>query len=307
MSGLECVANVSEGRQPNVIARLRASIECIPGVSLLHVDSGYDAHRTVFTFVGAEDAMVAAVVSLGKACAELIDMRGHSGNHPRIGALDVCPLIALSPEAELAADRAVNRIATGLASIGLGGWFYAQSAKLEHYQDLAEVRRGEYEGLPARAMSFDFGSYDARFGAVALGKRPFLLAYNINVHSREVGLVREVARRIRQKNPHGLPGVKAIGWDCPAFSCSQVSCNIVNLNQCSPKQLFDRVQEEVHSLGSSLMGSELIGLAPLYAFRDFEHVEAAVNYLGLDSVESFNISERILDYRIPSVSTSPHL
>ncbi|MDG1253303.1 MAG: hypothetical protein P8N56_06455 [Schleiferiaceae bacterium] len=300
MNWLECVANVSEGRRHEVISVLQRAIQSIPDALLLHADSSYDAHRTVFTFVGPEDAVVNAVLHLARACHEHIDMRQHSGYHPRIGALDVCPIIALSPEAENSAEHAVRRIATGLAEGGMGGWFYALSAQREQYRDLAEVRRGEYEGLPARATSFDFGGFDPRFGAIALGKRPFLIAYNINVKSRDLGLVREVARRIRQKTPGGLPGVKAIGWDSPVFSCSQVSCNIVNLNECSLKQLFDRVQREVHTLGSSLKGSELIGLAPIYAFRDFDRIEDAVNYLGLDRVKSFRISERILEYRLPN-------
>ena len=263
---VECVANVSEGRNIVALDRMSAAIRQIPGCLLLHRDVGHDAHRSVFTFAGSGEAVAQAALALADTCLRHIDMRQHQGSHPRIGAIDVCPIVPLSPEADSEADATVAAIAAGLENRGVGGWLYAQSACHPGYADLAEVRRGEYEGLPDRRIPMDFGVYQPAYGATALGKRPFLLAYNINVRGRNVALVRSVAHRVRQRHPQGLRGVKAIGWDCPTWDCTQVSCNVVDLDLCTPKQLFDRVSQEISALGGEVFGSELIGLAPAYAF-----------------------------------------
>ena len=183
---VECVANVSEGRNLVTLDRMSTAIRQIPGCLLLHRDVGHDAHRSVFTFAGSGEAVAQAALALADTCLRHIDMRQHQGSHPRIGALDVCPIVPLSPEADSEADATVAAIAAGLENRGVGGWLYAQSACHPGYADLAEVRRGEYEGLPDRRIPMDFGVYQPAFGATALGKRPFLLAYNIHVRGRNV-------------------------------------------------------------------------------------------------------------------------
>jgi glutamate formiminotransferase len=130
---------------------------------------------------------------------------------------------------------------------------------------------------------------------MALGVRPFLLAYNVNVKGLDLAEVKAIAKNVRASSPGGLPGIRAIGWDTPEFGCLQVSCNIVDLLQCTPKMLFDRIAKEATARGGALWGSELIGMAPQHAFRDFPSMEEAVNYLGLSQVVPFDPSERILE------------
>lgn len=292
---LECVVNVSEGRRSEVLDAMAAHLDRHPSVHLLHEDRGWDANRTVFTLVGDSDGLLQALTGLAQDCLSYLDMRQHAGIHPRIGALDVCPIIPLHPDAENEAHRTVAALAESFAQLGVGGWFYAQSAVQEGFDLLAHVRKGDYEGVAARANTFDFGRYEPRFGAMALGVRPFLLAYNVNVKGLDLAQVKTIAKNVRASSLGGIPGIRAIGWDTPEFGCLQVSCNIVDLQQCTPKMLFDRIAKEATVLGGALWGSELIGMAPQHAFRDFPSTEDAVNYLGLSQVVPFNPSERILE------------
>jgi len=292
---LECVVNISEGRRQDLLDRFADRLRRHPGVYLLHQDRGWDANRTVFTLAGNSEGLVQALTTLASDCLEHLDMRSQSGIHPRIGALDVCPIVPLDPASEPEAHRTVAALADAFAEVGIGGWFYAQSAVQPGFDLLANVRKGDYEGVAARANTFDFGQYQAHFGAMALGVRPFLLAYNINVTGLDLEQVKQVAKNVRESSPGGLPGLRAIGWDTPEFGCMQVSCNIVDLNRCTPKQLFERVTSEVATLGGQTMGSELIGLAPSHAFRDFPSDAEAMKFLGLSSVVPFDPSDRILE------------
>ncbi len=292
---LECVVNISEGRRQDLLDGFADRLRRHPGAHLLHQDRGWDANRTVFTLAGNSEGLVQALTTLASDCLEHLDMRSQSGIHPRIGALDVCPIVPLDPASEGEAHRTVAALADAFAELGIGGWFYAQSAVQPGFDLLANVRKGDYEGVSARANTFDFGQYQARFGAMALGVRPFLLAYNINVTGLDLEQVKQVAKNVRESSPGGLPGLRAIGWDTPEFGCMQVSCNIVDLNRCTPKQLFERITSEVALLGGQTMGSELIGLAPSHAFRDFASDAEAMNFLGLSSVVPFDPSDRILE------------
>ena len=292
---LECVVNISEGRRQDLLDGFADRLRRHPGAHLLHQDRGWDANRTVFTLAGNSEGLVQALTTLASDCLEHLDMRSQSGIHPRIGALDVCPIVPLDPASEGEAHRTVAALADAFAELGIGGWFYAQSAVQPGFDLLANVRKGDYEGVSARANTFDFGQYQARFGAMALGVRPFLLAYNINVTGLDLEQVKQVAKNVRESSPDGLPGLRAIGWDTPEFGCMQVSCNIVDLNRCTPKQLFERITSEVALLGGQTMGSELIGLAPSHAFRDFASDAEAMNFLGLSSVVPFDPSDRILE------------
>ena len=292
---LECVVNISEGRRQDLLDGFADHLRRHPGAHLLHQDRGWDANRTVFTLAGNSEGLVQALTTLASDCLEHVDMRSQSGIHPRIGALDVCPIVPLDPASEGEAHRTVAALADAFAELGIGGWFYAQSAVQPGFDLLANVRKGDYEGVSARANTFDFGQYQARFGAMALGVRPFLLAYNINVTGLDLEQVKQVAKNVRESSPGGLPGLRAIGWDTPEFGCMQVSCNIVDLNRCTPKQLFERITSEVALLGGQTMGSELIGLAPSHAFRDFASDAEAMNFLGLSSVVPFDPSDRILE------------
>ena len=294
---LECVANVSEGRRSSIIQELSNIIKNTPGVNLLHVDSGFDANRTVFTFTGTETTLSDAIIRLLKTCLLLIDMRNHEGNHPRIGALDVCPIIPIEPKTITNAKKCVENIIRRIRSenIQVSGWLYRESAADPKNFELSHLRRKEYEGLLSLEKEFDFGSFNPKFGAVAIGARKFLIAYNVNLSNMDLQSARIIAKNIREKSPTGIKGVRAIGWNCKSLGFSQVSCNIVDVERCSIKTLFDRIKYEAKKLDISTNGSELIGMAPKNAFKGFKDLEYARDYLGLDSINPIEINSRIIE------------
>ena len=294
---LECVANVSEGREPAVLDALSSALQAVPELQLWHRDAGWDAHRTVYTFAGPADSVVNGCIALVGAAAAHIDMRTHHGAHPRIGAVDVCPLVALRPEESALADQAAERVASGLASIPAGGWFYSRNARRPEFRLLANVRKGQYEGVEARSASLDFGSYHPAFGAMALGARDFLLAYNVNLSETNLAVAKAIAASVREHAGGGLPGVRAIGWDTPEFGCSQVSCNVTDISQAALKDVYDAVDQLARNYGLRARGSELIGMPPLAAFRGFSSAEEGANYLGLSSVVQFDVRDRVIEYR----------
>jgi glutamate formiminotransferase len=241
--------------------------------------------------------MIDGCESLIAAAGEHIDMRSHEGSHPRIGAVDVCPLVALRPEDGNLAIETVRQVAKRISTLKAGGWFYGLSAARPEYALLANLRRGQYEGLAQRSLDFDFGSYHPRFGAMALGARDFLLAYNVNLSGLNASAAKAISAQIREQNGGGMPGLRSIGWDAPLFGCSQVSCNITDLNRLSLKEVYDRVDALAADFGMRAAGSELIGMAPLKAFRGFRSAQEGADYLGLSSVVSFDASSRIIEER----------
>ena len=292
---LQCAANISEGRDLRIVDALCAAVEQVPGVHLWHRDIGPDANRSVLTFAGEAQHMIDGCESLIAAAAEHIDMRSHEGSHPRIGAVDVCPLVALRPEDGNLAIETVRQVAKRISTLKAGGWFYGLSAARPEYALLANLRRGQYEGLAQRSLDFDFGSYHPRFGAMALGARDFLLAYNVNLSGLNAPAAKAISAQIREQPGGGMPGLRSIGWDAPLFGCSQVSCNITDLNRLSLKEVYDRVDALAADFGMRAAGSELIGMAPLKAFNGFRSAQEGADYLGLSSVVSFDASSRIIE------------
>lgn len=296
---LECVPNFSEGRDPAVIHRLAEAIESVEEVSLLDVDPGRGTNRTVITFVGPPDAVVEAAVRAGRAAAEAIDMRRHHGEHPRFGAMDVCPLV---PVAGLTVEETVahaHRLARRLADeVGLTIYCYGRAALHPDRRDLAAVRAGEYEGLEARladpVWAPDFGpvSFNARSGATAVGARDFLVAYNVNLNTTSSRRANSVAFDVRERGrvlrhgdpltgevirdpsghpqwqPGTLPAVKAIGWYLEEFGIAQVSMNLTDISVTPIHLAFEEVCEKAAARGMRVTGSEIVGLVPLRAMLD---------------------------------------
>ena len=295
---LECVVNVSEGRRSSIIRELGDTIKNTPGVNLIHIDSGFDANRTVFTFLGNETALSDAIIRLLKSCLLLIDMRNHEGNHPRIGALDVCPIIPIKSATIISAKNCIQNIVKRIQNenIQVGGWLYRESAIDPKNYELSHVRRDQYETLSSSERKFDFGLFNPKFGAMAMGVRKFLIAYNVNLCDMNIQSARLIAKKVREKTPGGIPGVRAIGWNCKSYGFSQISCNIVDPEKCSIKTLFDRIKYEAKKLGVSTNGSELIGMAPKSAFIEFKDLEKAIDYLGLDSIKPIEIRGRIIEH-----------
>ncbi|MDG1881985.1 MAG: hypothetical protein P8I92_06815 [Schleiferiaceae bacterium] len=294
---LECVANISEGRQTAIINDFESSLLCSPGINLINIHKGYDANRTVFTFLGDNKSITSAVIDLLRKCLIHIDMRKHLGNQPRIGSLDVCPIIPIPPSTIDDANECIQNILKEIEiqKIKVGGWLYRESSVNPKNYELSNVRKGQYEMLSQSRNKFDFGYFNPRFGAMALGVRNFLIAYNIHLGKNNAFQAKKIAGIIRESSATGIPGVKSIGWYCEHLGLSQVSCNIIDIDICTPKLVYDRVLIEAENLGITTYGSELIGMLPKIAFRDFDTSNQAMKYLKLDSISSIEIEERIIE------------
>ncbi|MGB3546559.1 MAG: glutamate formimidoyltransferase, partial [Saprospiraceae bacterium] len=229
---LECVPNFSEGRDASILAALAGAIRSVEAVCLLHQDAGADANRTVFTFAGPAEATCEAAFRAMRVAAERIDMRRHTGTHPRLGGTDVCPLVPLGDTPlTAAADYARQLGERAGRELGIPVYLYEAAATRPEYRNLAAIRRGEYEGLAARltdpGRQPDFGpaEFQPRLGATILGARPFLIAWNIDLNTEDIAVANYIAGRLREsgyreKSADGkslrqsgkFKGLKAIGW-----------------------------------------------------------------------------------------------
>jgi glutamate formiminotransferase len=269
---IESVPNVSEGRRLDVVDRLAEVIEAGPGVFLLDRTSDASHNRSVFTMAGEDDAVTAALERLVAASIHEIDMDAHSGEHPRIGAVDVIPFI---PLASTTMDDCIELARSFGARIAdrfdLPVFLYARAASRPERVKLADVRRGQYEGLKleidhaGRGPDFGPSRMHPSAGAVAVGARPFLIAYNINLESRDVELAKRIARRVRESGG-GLPYVQANGFWIEELGRAQVSMNLLDFATTPIWLVWDSVRDLAAEDGVALAESELIGLAPLAAF-----------------------------------------
>jgi glutamate formiminotransferase / formiminotetrahydrofolate cyclodeaminase len=288
---IECVPNFSEGRDPAIIAQITAAIESVEGVRLLNVDPGHATNRTVVTFVGEPEPVIEAAFRAIRTAGEVIDMRQHRGEHPRIGATDVCPLVPVSgismEEVAGYARRLGERVGNELQ---LPVYLYEEAQPDKSRSNLAAIRSGEYEGLArkiARAeWKPDFGpaTFDARRGATVIGARNFLVAYNVDLNTTSTRRanaiafdVREAGRTVKDAEgnavldergqpvtqPGTLQAVKAIGWFIPEYGIAQVSMNLTNIDVTPVHLAFEAVCRAADARGVRVTGSELVGLIPL--------------------------------------------
>jgi glutamate formiminotransferase len=265
---LECVPNVSEGRdvrRVEEIARAFAS----RGATLLGVESDADHHRSVITLAGTREEVVAGAVQGVIAARERIDLTKHKGAHPRMGAADVVPFVPLSgatmADAVAAAKEAGERI---WREAGVPVYLYADAARRPERRDLAQVRKGQFEGIrdsiasdPARLPDFGKAAVHPTAGITAVGARFFLVAYNVNLKTRDLDLAKEIAKRIREKDG-GMPAVKAMGFDLPERGLVQVSMNLVDFRRTSPVAAFDAIRGLARERGVEVAESEVVGLVP---------------------------------------------
>jgi len=269
---LECVPNVSEGRSPAVIDRLGRAISQVKGVRLASVHIDPDHHRSVFTFLGAPEAVQAAALSLARAVFETVDMRAHQGIHPRLGALDVLPFVPLrdlTMADAVAVARAVGeRVA---AHHGLPVYLYGAAATAPGRRSLLAVRAGQYEGLPTRladpSWRPDFGParFEPRLGALLVGARDVLVAYNVWLDTDDAAAARAIARAVRE-SAGGLPALQAMGGRLERRGIAQVAMNLLDYRVTSLPQAFDAVRSEAARRGVGVRRGELVGLAPRAAF-----------------------------------------
>jgi glutamate formiminotransferase/formiminotetrahydrofolate cyclodeaminase len=336
---LECIPNFSEGRNTETINHIVAAIASVKGVNVLHVDSGKAANRTVVTFAGDPDSVTEAAFRGAKKATEVIDMTKQTGEHPRFGAMDVCPLVPISgitmSETVAYARKLGKRIGEEL---GIHVYSYANAAFTKERENLAYCRAGEYEGLKAKLAQPDgkpdFGplTLNARSGASAVGARDILIAYNVNLNTSSVQIAKAIACEVREKGkfegknksdismytPGLLKSVKAIGWYIEEFGFAQVSMNLTNVNITPLHVAFDAVCKRAEAHGAKVTGSEIIGLVPLKSMleagafflqgrklpvevSDNELIEVAIRELGLSQLYTFNPDEKIIELAMKRV------
>jgi len=299
---IECVPNISEGRDSAKIKAISSVVETVEGVRLLDVDPGKATNRTVITFVGEPEQVIEAAFLLIKKASELIDMRNQTGEHPRFGATDVCPLVPISnitmEETVEFAHKLGERVGEEL---NIPGYFYENAAKESKRVNLASCREGEYEGLknklgdPAWVPDFGNAGFNdsvARTGVTAISARDFLVAYNVNLNTtstrranaiafdiREAGRIKKEGNSLTGKTvldengePARVPGkfksVKGIGWYIDEYGVAQISYNLTNIKIASIHEVFDETCNSAQEKGLRVTGSELIGLVPLQAMLD---------------------------------------
>lgn len=293
---IECVPNFSEGRDMNIIKQITDAIEAVEGVQLLDVDPGKATNRTVVTFVGNPYNVIEAAYQAIKKAGQLIDMRKHKGEHPRMGATDVCPLIPISgitPEEAVEFAKMLGKRVGEELNIPV--YLYEYAASAEYRRNLADIRNGEYEKFPVKILQPewkpDFGNavFNEKSGATVIGVRDFLVAYNVNLNTTSTRRANAVAFDIREKGrtqkdakgkpvkdangepvwePGLLKSVKAIGWFIEEYGIAQISINLTNLNVTPMHIAFDTAAERAHARGLRVTGSELVGLIPLNAMLD---------------------------------------
>jgi glutamate formiminotransferase len=298
---IECIPNVSTA-DPDTLNKISAAIRSIPEVDLRFVDTGLSANRTVFTYIGPAHAVFEATEKMIDTALAYIDMRKHSGVHPRMGAVDVCPFVLLDEEKFQAAFlKAVDQFIEHMGTKGLPTYAYERSARQPLRRNLALVRKGEYELLPSRFAQGDFPDVgpkiwddaSAKSGATAMGARPLMVAFNVNLSggtkTELLQAAKQIAGRIRERDG-GLPGVKSIGWYIPDLDVVQVSCNLTKPFDTGVCEVFQTVQKQAMTLGYLAPDSELIGCIPKSQFDD-----CTLASLGLGRFKPMT-SDRILPY-----------
>lgn len=293
---IECVPNISEGRNEDIIKQVTDEAANTEGVALLDVDPGKATNRTVITFVGNPEAVIEAAFRVIKKAAELIDMSKHKGEHPRMGATDVCPLVPVSgitmEETVQFAEKLAKRVGEEL---NIPAYLYEYAAKEDYRRNLADIRNGEYEGIADRITQDkwkpDYGpaKFNSQTGNTAIGARDFLIAYNVNLNTTSTRRANAIAFDVREKGrtkkdenmkpikdengefivePGLLKSVKGIGWYIEEYGIAQISLNLTNTKVTPLHIAFDTVCERATARGLRVTGSELVGLVPLDAMVD---------------------------------------
>ena len=344
---VECVPNFSEGRDMKVIEEIVNVIKEVEDVYVLDVDPGEATNRTVVTFVGSPEGVKEAAFRAIKKAAELIDMRKHHGEHPRIGATDVCPFVPVKgvtmEDCVKIAEEVGERVGREL---GIPVYLYEYAAKEDYRRNLADIRAGEYEGLPKKLKDPkwkpDYGPDEwneniAKTGATVIGARDFLIAYNVDLNTKDKKLANKIARVIRERGykkkledgtrvrvPGKLKYVKAIGWYIDEYQRAQISINLTNFHETPLWKVFETSEEEAQKIGLRVTGSEIVGLVPLEAMLDTgrhflrkmgksdgiperDIVENAILSLGLNDVAPFDPTEKIIEYKIEKMEQKKKL
>lgn len=316
---IECVPNFSEGRDARVIDAIVDAIR-EAGVRVLNVDPGYDTHRTVVTFAGEVDAVAEGAYRGAAKAAEVIDMSVHQGTHPRIGATDVCTFVPVGETSMDVCIAVAGSVGERVGKeLGIPVFLYGAAARHDARVSLPAIRRGEYEALPEKIIRSDFTpdfgprEFNARSGATVIGARSLLVAWNVNLSTKDVEVAREIAQRLRSSGHRGdtetgrFRALQGDGWYIEAYERAQVTFNILDHTVAPLPIVFEACKREAADLGVEVTGSELIGLVPrdalLAAGKAYSGsadedalIATAVTSLGLEDLGTFVVEERVFEY-----------
>lgn len=335
---VECVPNFSEGRNIKIINAIAGAISAVPNVKFISAEPDKDYNRTVVTFIGEPAGVVEAAFQATKKASELIDMTQHKGEHPRMGATDVVPFVPLQGVTMQDCVKLAHEFGKRAGEeLHIPIYLYEEAATRPERKNLSTIRKGEYEGLPEKLKDSewkpDYGAaeFNARSGATATGARMFLIAYNVNLNTNDTKIANEIALRIRESGrvkkdeqgnpvldatgkkisiPGSLKAVKAMGVLLEAHNIAQVSINLTNFHVTPPHVAFEEVKKEAAALGVEVMGSELVGLAPLEAMfmagrfyspntnEEKELLAVAEARLGLSQIDPFEPPKKIIEYQL---------
>lgn len=343
---IECVPNFSEGRDKNIINAIAKEISSTDGIKLLDVDPGADTNRTVVTFIGSPESVKEAAFKAIKKAAQLIDMRKHHGAHARMGATDVCPFVPVSGVTTEECVKLAKELGKQVADeLSIPVYLYEEAATRPERVNLADIRSGEYEGLPEKLSDPewqpDFGNaeFNEKSGATVIGVREFLIAYNVNLNTKDRKLANDIALSVRERGrlkrdeqgtvvrdkngtafqePGLLQACKAVGWYIDEYGQAQISMNLVNYKITPPHVAFDTVCDEAEKRGLRVTGSELVGLIPLKAILDAgahylkkqgkstgvpeeELIDIAIKSLGLSDISEFDPKQKIIEYQVRDI------
>ncbi|MFN3194763.1 MAG: glutamate formimidoyltransferase [Chlorobiota bacterium] len=329
---IECVPNFSEGKDKSIIDAISNAIINVEGCTLLDVDPGSSTNRTVYTFVGDENTIIEGALSAAKTAKELIDMRKQTGEHPRMGAMDVCPFV---PVANVTMEECVEiskKFAKRAADeLGLSMYLYEHSSDKDYRKKLPDIRKGEYEAMADKVLSDGWepdywsGEYDPKWGCTATGARNFLIAYNINVlgtwnQAHRIALnLREAGRG--DGEPGRLKETKGLGWQVDDYNIAQISMNLNDYHVTPMHIAYEEAKKDAKKLNIGVAGSEIVGLVPLEAMlmaadyyiekenlfivEESQKIKLVIDRLGLSSVQNFVPEKRIIEYVIGQERDEP--
>jgi len=329
---VECVPNFSEGRDKNVIEQIAVAIRNTDGCTLLDVDPGASTNRTVYTFVGEPSAVVNGAFNAAKVAKDLIDMTKHKGEHPRMGAMDVCPFV---PVANVTMEECVECAkAFGKRAgeeLGLPMFLYEEASVTDYRKKLPQIRHGEYEGMKEKIYKPewkpDFGPQEfvPTWGATATGARFFLVAFNVNIYGTH-NQAHRIALDLREagrddNNPGKFKEVKAMGWWVDEYNTAQITANLTNYKVTAPHTFFEECKVLAKELNIGVGGTEIVGLIPLEALMmaadyyiekeklfivdERQKVQLVVDRMGLSSVQYFDPKKKIIEFMIEESANEP--
>ncbi|MCL5028666.1 MAG: glutamate formimidoyltransferase [Bacteroidetes bacterium] len=338
MKIIECVPNFSEGKKEETFNLMKDSLNGIKGCKLLSLEPDADYNRVVVTLAGNETGIFDGAIAVSKAAAADIDMRTHKGEHPRIGAIDVVPFVPVKNSTMEDCIKISEAYADSISeSLEVPVYLYENAARKSSRKNLSEIRKGEYEGLEEKLKNPDwkpdFGpsTFNPKLGAIVTGARFFLIAYNVNLKCDEVKFAKEIGEILREsgrpkrdeagkvvkingetvREPGKLKCVKGMGVSLEKYKITQVSMNLTNYHVTPIHIAFEEVKKEASRLGIEVIGSEIVGLAPLEAlilagkfyadnkkYDEKSLVDLAIDKLGLSELNPFHKNEKIIDYMI---------